>query len=142
MGYILKHIMHESFVHVSLYTGVFFIFVHFWLGVLWSVFLLIGSLLIVQMSITPYVSFTDGASCSTRNLSSKTKVIYDPDGELIDMEKCMDKRQIQDSTVINKLIGSIPQNTFNNVGPMPCGLKFSYPQLIMSCRTGGRGLLP
>jgi len=34
MGCILKNIMHESFMHVFLYIGVLFIFVHFWLGVL------------------------------------------------------------------------------------------------------------
>ena len=38
------------------------------------------------MSITPYVGFTDGASRSTRNLSSTTWVIYDPAGELIDLK--------------------------------------------------------
>ena len=43
-------------------------------------------LLIVQMSITPYVSFTDGASRSTRNLSSTAWVIYDPASELIDLQ--------------------------------------------------------
>ena len=38
------------------------------------------------MSITPYVSFVDGASRSTRNLSSVAWVIYDPAGELIQMQ--------------------------------------------------------
>ena len=32
---------------------------------------------------TPYVGFTDGASCSTRNLSLTAWVIYNPNGELI-----------------------------------------------------------
>ena len=51
-----------------------------------SVFLLIGSFLIVQMSITPYVSFMDGASRSTKNLSSAAWVNYNPAGELIDLQ--------------------------------------------------------
>ena len=51
-----------------------------------SIFLLIGSRLFVQMSITPYVGFEDGASRSTRILSSTTWVIYDPAGELIDLQ--------------------------------------------------------
>ena len=51
-----------------------------------SIFLLIGSFLIVQMSITPYVGFTDGASRSTNNLPSATWVIYNPNGELIDLQ--------------------------------------------------------
>ena len=38
------------------------------------------------MSITPYVSFVDGASRNTKNLSSTTWVIYDPTGELIDLQ--------------------------------------------------------
>ena len=41
---------------------------------------------IVQMSITPYISFADGASRSTRNLSSTAWVIYDLAGELIDLQ--------------------------------------------------------
>ena len=42
--------------------------------------------LIIQMSLTPYVGFADGASRSTRNLSSTAWVIYDPAGELIDLQ--------------------------------------------------------
>ena len=38
------------------------------------------------MSITPYVSFVDGASRSTRNLSSAAWVIYDPARELVDLQ--------------------------------------------------------
>ena len=38
------------------------------------------------MSITPYVGFADGASRSARNLSSAAWVIYDPAGELIDLQ--------------------------------------------------------
>ena len=39
----------------------------------------------MQMFVTPYVGFADGASRSTQNLSSVAWVIYDPDGELIDL---------------------------------------------------------
>ena len=42
--------------------------------------------LIVQMSITPFVGFADGASRSTRNLSSAVWVIYDPAGELVNLQ--------------------------------------------------------
>ena len=38
------------------------------------------------MSNSPYVSFTDGASRSTRNLSSTAWVIYNPIGELINLQ--------------------------------------------------------
>ena len=38
------------------------------------------------MSITPFVGFTDGASRSTRNLSSTAWVIYDPVGELVNLQ--------------------------------------------------------
>ena len=38
------------------------------------------------MSITPFVGFADGASCSTRNLSSAAWVIYDPAGELVNLQ--------------------------------------------------------
>ena len=38
------------------------------------------------MSINPYVSFTDGASRSTRNLSSAAWVIYNPAGELVNLQ--------------------------------------------------------
>ena len=58
--------MHEFLVHVLLYISMFFAFVHFWLGVLCEqFFLLIMSLLTVQMSVTPYVSFANGAFRST-----------------------------------------------------------------------------
>ena len=40
----------------------------------------------MQMFVTPYVGFTDGASRSTGNLSSVAWVIYDPNGELIDLQ--------------------------------------------------------
>ena len=39
-----------------------------------------------QMSRTPYVGFADGACRSTCNLSSAAWVIYDPHGELLDLQ--------------------------------------------------------
>ena len=42
--------------------------------------------LIVQMSFTPFVGFTDGASRSTKNLSSAAWLIYDPAGELVNLQ--------------------------------------------------------
>ena len=38
------------------------------------------------MFITPYVGFADGASRSTRNLSSAAWVIYDPASELVNLQ--------------------------------------------------------
>ena len=38
------------------------------------------------MSVTPHIGFTDGACRSTRNLSSAAWDIYDPNGELIDVQ--------------------------------------------------------
>ena len=38
------------------------------------------------MSNTPYIGFADGAFRSTRNLSSAAWVIYDPHGELVDIQ--------------------------------------------------------
>ena len=40
----------------------------------------------MQMSISPYVGFADGASRSKRNLYSVAWVIYDPIGELINLQ--------------------------------------------------------
>ena len=40
----------------------------------------------MQMFVASYVSFADGACRSTRNLSSTAWVIYDPHGELIDLQ--------------------------------------------------------
>ena len=70
-----------------MYIGVFFMFVHvFGFGVLCEHFPTYLVFLIVQMSVTPYVGFADGASRSTRNLSSTAWVIYDPFSELIDLQ--------------------------------------------------------
>ena len=38
------------------------------------------------MSITPYIGFADGGSCSTKNLSSIAWVIYNPAGELVNLQ--------------------------------------------------------
>ena len=38
------------------------------------------------MSGTPYVGFADGTCRSTRSLSSMVWVIYDPHGELVDLQ--------------------------------------------------------
>ena len=71
-----------------MYISVFFlIFLH---DLIWCALrafsYLFGSCFFVQMSITPYVGFTDGVSCSTRNLSSIAWVIYNLAGELIDLQ--------------------------------------------------------
>eukprot|EP00253_Pinus_taeda_P022194 PITA_22194 len=39
-----------------------------------------------EMSVSPHIGFANGACCSTWNLSSTTWVIYDPHGELIDLQ--------------------------------------------------------
>ena len=57
-----------------------------WYGVLCKCLSADWVFLIVQMSITPFVGFADGASHSTRNLSSATWVIYDPVGELVNLQ--------------------------------------------------------
>jgi len=38
------------------------------------------------MSVSPHIGFADGACRSTLNLSSATWAIYDPHGELIDLQ--------------------------------------------------------
>ena len=70
-----------------MYIGVVFIFVHvFGFGVLCECFLAYWVLLIVHVSINPYVGFADGASRSTRNFSLAAWVIYNPSSELIDLQ--------------------------------------------------------
>ena len=59
---------------------------HVGFGVLCKHFSAHWVFLIVQMFVTPYVGFADGASRSTRNLSSAAWVIYDPAGELINLQ--------------------------------------------------------
>ena len=69
-----------------MYIGVFFICVHVWCGVLYKHLSVDRVFLVVQMSFHPFVGFADGASRSTRNMSSAAWVIYDPAGELIDLQ--------------------------------------------------------
>ena len=59
---------------------------HVWCGVICKRPSANWVFLIVQMSITPFVSFVDGASRSTQNLSSAAWLIYNPVGELIDLQ--------------------------------------------------------
>ena len=66
------------------------------------------------MSGTPYIGFTDGACCSTRNLSSAAWVIYDPHGELIDLQGvclgCTTNNVAEYSAVIELLAEAINLN--------------------------------
>lgn len=59
------------------------------------------------MSGAPYVGFVNGAFRSTRNLSSVAWVIYDPHGELIDLQGaclgCTTKNVVEYSIVIELL---------------------------------------
>ena len=57
-----------------------------WFDVLCEIFSAYWVLLVLQMFITPYVGFTDGASRSTKSLSSTVLVIYNPTGELINLQ--------------------------------------------------------
>ena len=68
-----------------MYIGDFFIFVHVWCGVLCNHFSAYWVFLIMQMSIT-HVGFVDDASRITRNLSLAAWVIYNPAGELVNLQ--------------------------------------------------------
>ena len=59
---------------------------HVWCGVRCKHLSVDRVFLIVQMSINPFVGFVDGASRSTRNLSLAAWVIYDPTGELVNLQ--------------------------------------------------------
>lgn len=63
------------------------------------------------MSTTPHVGFVDGACRSTRNLSSTTWAIYDPNGELLDLQGiylgCTTNNITEYSTVIELLSEAI-----------------------------------
>ena len=63
------------------------------------------------MSGAPYVDFTDGACRSTHNLSSAAWVIYDPHGELIDLQGvclgCTTNNVVEYSAVIELLTEAI-----------------------------------
>ena len=71
---------------VCVYISECFHFVRVWCGVLCKHLSADWVFLIVQMSITPFVGFADGASRSTRNLSLAAWVIYDPAGELVNLQ--------------------------------------------------------
>eukprot|EP00253_Pinus_taeda_P016333 PITA_16333 len=72
------------------------------------------ALAVVQMSVTPHISFTDGAFRSTRNLSSTMWAIYNPHGELIDLQGIFLGRTtnniVEYSAVIKLLSKSIALN--------------------------------
>ena len=57
-----------------------------WCGVLCKHLSADRVFLVVQMSIHPFVGFADGASRSTRNLSSAAWVIYNPASELVNLQ--------------------------------------------------------
>ena len=57
-----------------------------WFDVLCELFSAYWVLFAMQIYISPYVGFADGAFRSTKNLSSEAWVIYDPDGELINLQ--------------------------------------------------------
>jgi len=71
-------------------------------------------LLLVQMSGAPYISFTDGAYRSTRNLSSTAWVIYDPHSELVDLQAiclgCTKNNVAKYSVVIELLTEAVNLN--------------------------------
>jgi len=60
------------------------------------------------MSDAPYIGFADGACRSTHNLSSAAWVIYDPHGELIDLQGvclgCTTNNVAEYSAVIEQLV--------------------------------------
>ena len=67
------------------------------------------------MSATPHIGFADGACRSTRNLSSVAWAIYDPNGELIDLQGIFLGRTtnniVEYSAVIKLLLESIALDT-------------------------------
>ena len=73
--------------------------------------LLIVSFASEQMSGSPYVGFADGASRSTRNLLSAAWVIYDPHGELVDIQGvclgCTTNNVAEYSAIIERLAEEI-----------------------------------
>ena len=58
----------------------------FWFDVICEIFSSYWVFFVMQMSISAYVGFADGASRSTRSLSLAAWVIYDPVGELINLQ--------------------------------------------------------
>ena len=63
-----------------------FICVHVWCGVHCKHLYVDRVFLIVQLSINLFVGFADGASRSTRSLCLAAWVIYDPAGELVNLQ--------------------------------------------------------
>lgn len=65
----------------------------------------------LQMSSKHYISFSDGAYCSTQNLSSAAWEIYDPNGELVNLQGiCLGQATnniAEYSVVIKLLLGAI-----------------------------------
>ena len=65
----------------------------------------------MQIPGTPYVGFVDGACRSTHNLSFVAWVIYDPHGELVDLQGvslgCTTNNVAEYSAVIELLIEAI-----------------------------------
>ena len=63
------------------------------------------------MSSSHYVGFVDGACRSTQNLSSRTWVLYAPNGELINLQGiCLDRtayNAFEYSSVIELLSGAV-----------------------------------
>ena len=80
--------MHKPFVHKYLYFVYHTLCVLLWFSfdVIWSLPLR-DVVFDCQMSeyLLPYIGFTDGASCSTRNLASAAWAIYAPTNELISL---------------------------------------------------------
>ena len=87
MGCTSKNTMPEViFGVVCVHKCVFFICVHVWCGLQCKHLSANRVFVIVQMSIHPFVGFADGAFRITRNLSSAAWVIYDPAGELVNLQ--------------------------------------------------------
>jgi len=66
------------------------------------------------MSIAAYVSFADGAYHSTRNISSAAWVIYNPHGELVDLQGvclgCTTNNVVEYSAIIELLAKVVVRN--------------------------------
>ena len=71
-------------------------------------------LLLVQMFVAPYIGFANGSCLSTWNLSSAAWVIYDPHGELVDLQgvclRCTTNNVAEYSTVIELLAEAVDIN--------------------------------
>ena len=76
------HESHASDLYIHVFSACVFACMTWCVGVIatYCVFLLL-----LQMSVTPYIGFADGACHSNQNLSSAAWVIYDPHGELVDL---------------------------------------------------------